>query len=109
MRAAVASCWRCIVALLLALSGVAGGIRPAHAALPVVSPVDLTLDGPGTNVDDSCFWSDPADPSRALLFVTTKGVAGLVEVWELPGGTLVGIIPGFETQQRIIRAACDAR
>ena len=36
----------------------AGDIAAGH---PEVSPIDFELDGPGENVDDPCFWVDPAD------------------------------------------------
>ena len=43
------------------------------AAQPIpVSPLDFELDGPGTNVDDACFWVDPTDASNTLVFVTVK-------------------------------------
>jgi len=63
-------------------------------APPEVTPLALELDGPGTNHDDPCFWVDPGDPANSLLFMTSKS-SGLVEVFRLPAGTLVGTIPGF--------------
>ncbi|HKA03091.1 MAG TPA: phytase, partial [Acidimicrobiales bacterium] len=64
------------------------------AAPPEVSPLSLELNGPGTNHDDPCFWVDPHDPTRAMLFATAKD-SGLVEVFDLPARTLLGTIPGF--------------
>jgi myo-inositol-hexaphosphate 3-phosphohydrolase len=61
---------------------------------PDVSVIDLELNGPGENVDDPCFWVDPDDAARALVFVTTKD-SGLVEVFDLVTGTLVTTIRGF--------------
>src|SRR5262245_37040050 len=66
----------------------------AGAHLPEVGPVDLQLDGPGTNVDDPCFWANPADPNGSLLFATTKD-SGLVEVFQLATGAPVVAIAGF--------------
>jgi myo-inositol-hexaphosphate 3-phosphohydrolase len=65
-----------------------------RAAVPEVAPTGFELDGPGVNVDDPCFWVDAADPSHALVFVTTKS-SGLVEAFDLVTGTFVASIPGF--------------
>jgi 3-phytase len=56
--------------------------------------VDFRLDGPGDNVDDPCFWVDPKDASKSLVFVTAKD-SGLVEVYEVASGQPRGTIPGF--------------
>jgi myo-inositol-hexaphosphate 3-phosphohydrolase len=66
----------------------------ARATTPVISPLDRRLEGPGRNIGDPCFWADPADPAGTLVFVTAKD-SGLVEVFNLASGTLVGTIPGF--------------
>jgi myo-inositol-hexaphosphate 3-phosphohydrolase len=65
-----------------------------EASLTEVAPIDLELDGPGTNVDDPCFWVDPDDPSRSLILITTKD-SGLVEVFGAVTGEFVTTIPGF--------------
>jgi hypothetical protein len=67
---------------------------PLRAAPAEVSPLDHELDGPGTNVDDPCFWVDPDDPAASLVFVTAKD-SGLVEVFNVVSGALVATIPGF--------------
>jgi 3-phytase len=69
----------------------AGRIAARH---PEVSALDLELDGPGRNVDDPCFWVDPADSANSLLFVTTKD-SGLVEVFNVVTGKFVTAISGF--------------
>jgi myo-inositol-hexaphosphate 3-phosphohydrolase len=76
----------CALGLLAAAAG--------RAAVPEVAPTNFELDGPGVNVDDSCFWVDPADSTRSFVFVTTKA-SGLVEVFDLVTGAFVASIPGF--------------
>ncbi|MCC6847328.1 MAG: phytase [Deltaproteobacteria bacterium] len=66
-----------------------------EAAAPAVAPLAFELDGPGENVDDPCFWIDPADAAESLVFVTAKG-SGLVEVYTIATGALVATIPGFD-------------
>lgn len=77
------------IALLI---GTSGGC--ASAAAVVVSPLDLELDGPGVNVDDSCFWVHPTNRAASLMFVTAKD-SGLVEVYNASSGAFVATIPGF--------------
>jgi hypothetical protein len=78
-------------ALAIALLAPPGAIVDAAV---VVSPLDLELAGPGENVDDPCFWVDPADPSGALVLVTSKDT-GILEVFDLPSGALVTTVGGF--------------
>ncbi len=83
--------------LLVGALLLAGALLPPDrgASAVEVGPLDLELDGPGDNVDDPCFWtSTGSGAQRTLLFVTAKD-SGLVEVFELPGGTFVGAIGGF--------------
>jgi myo-inositol-hexaphosphate 3-phosphohydrolase len=68
------------------------GIGTAFAA--DVQPLDHELDGPGKNVDDPCFWVASGDPSKSLIFVTTKD-SGLVEVFDPVSGAFVATITGF--------------
>ncbi len=77
---------------LLAL--VVCGILRLEASYPQISPLDFELDGPGKNVDDPCFWVNPTDPAGSLIFTTQKG-SGMVEVFNVVTGQLVGTIPGF--------------
>jgi hypothetical protein len=77
--------------LRVALSVASG---PALAVPIPVSPLDFELDGPGTNVDDACFWVDPTDAGNSLVFVTPKG-SPFVEAFRATTGALVGTIPGF--------------
>lgn len=81
-----------ILAALLAV--VALTIVRLEASLPEVGPLEREFDGPGKNVDDPCFWVDPADPARALIFITAKD-SGLVEVFDAVSGAFVATIPGF--------------
>jgi myo-inositol-hexaphosphate 3-phosphohydrolase len=81
-------------AALLALVAITGSLT-LEASPPEVAPLDFELNGPGTNVDDPCFWVDPVDPSKSLIFITTKS-AGLVEVFRVVDGTLIDIVPGFQ-------------
>ncbi len=77
----------------LSMLGLAAlGVGDDHPRLEIAG-LAYELDGPGTNVDDPCWWSSPAG-DRALLFVTTKD-SGMVEAFEMPAGRLVGTIPGF--------------
>jgi 3-phytase len=84
--------------LLVATSLLAGALLPPNrggASVVDLGPLDLELDGPGENVDDPCFWtSREPGARRALLFATAKD-SGLVEVFDLPRGTLIGAIGGF--------------
>jgi Phytase len=59
-----------------------------------VSPLDFEVDGPGSNIDDPCFWVDQANPANSLLFVTAKD-SGLVEVFRASTGAFVTSITGF--------------
>ena len=72
----------------------AGSAGCRSGEIVTVSPVDLRLDGPGDNVDDPCFWVDPVDASKSLVFVTAKD-SGLVEAYEVATGKPAGIIKGF--------------
>jgi myo-inositol-hexaphosphate 3-phosphohydrolase len=86
---------KALVAMTLLLVACRAGNVPSE--LPAgrdVFPLDFELDGPGVNVDDPCFWVNPADPAASLLFVTTKDSA-LVEVFNLVTGALVTTIGGF--------------
>lgn len=85
--------WRAFPLLTLAVLVLAPqGCRGQETV--TVEPVDLRLDGPGDNVDDPCFWVDPQDASKSLVFVTAKD-SGLVEVYEVASGKPRGTIPGF--------------
>jgi hypothetical protein len=77
---------------LLAL--VAFTIARLEASLLEVPALDLELDGPGRNVDDPCFWVDPADPAGTLIFITTKDET-FIEVFNVVSGEFVATIPGF--------------
>ena len=83
-----------LIGLLLATVILPGGC--GRAAPITILPLDLELNGPGDNIDDPCFWVDPTgSPNpRAWLFATAKD-SGLLEVFELPGGALVGTVSGF--------------
>src|ERR1043165_5033391 len=86
-----------LVVLSAAAAAVVLGLvitAPLDGALPEVAPVDLQLDGPGQNIDDPCFWVNPANPAQSLLFSTAKD-SGLVEVWNASNGQFVSAIPGF--------------
>lgn len=86
-----------LVVLSAAAAAVVFGLvmtAPLDGALPEVAPVDLQLDGPGQNIDDPCFWVNPVDPGKSLLFSTAKD-SGLVEVWNASNGQFVSAIPGF--------------
>jgi 3-phytase len=91
---------RCARLRALVLAGVLGALcgcvsPPAASEAGHIDVLTfLELDGPGENVDDPCFWVDPADPAGALLLVTTKD-SGLVEVFGLATGKLVAVIRGF--------------
>lgn len=65
-----------------------------HNEVVTVSPVDFRLDGPGENVDDPCFWVNPADAGKSLVFMTAKD-SGLVEAYEVATGKPMGTIGGF--------------
>jgi myo-inositol-hexaphosphate 3-phosphohydrolase len=84
--------WHVGVAVLLALCVFGSG--RVEARYPEVAPTALELDGPGENVDDPCFWVDPADPAGSLIFITTKD-SHLVEVFNVVTGAFVATIPGF--------------
>jgi hypothetical protein len=62
--------------------------------LPLV-PVDFSVDGPGENVDDACFWVHPTDAAQSLMFVTAKE-SGLVEVFNASTGALADTITAFD-------------
>jgi 3-phytase len=83
-------CW--LFTFLLAV--VVLPLSPLEGRSAEALAVDLELIGPGTNIDDPCFWVDPKDPSSVLVFVTSKD-SGLVEVFDLATGELTATIPGF--------------
>ena len=76
------------------LSGCGTPSADSAATYADVAPTAFELDGPGTNVDDPCFWYDQANPASSLLFVTTKD-SGLVEVFNASTGAFVTSIRGF--------------
>ncbi len=82
---------RHLAAALLCLGLLAPG---RSIGAPPEVPLALELDSPAVNHDDPCFWVDPHERTRGLLFVTLK-TAGVVEVYDLPTGTLTATIPGF--------------
>jgi myo-inositol-hexaphosphate 3-phosphohydrolase len=78
----------------LLVAAVFAALVRVTAAAVVVWPLDRELDGPGTNVDDPCFWVHPTDRAASLLFVTAKD-SGLVEVYNAASGAFVASIEGF--------------
>lgn len=76
----------------LGVLGISTGCRSAEPV--TVAPVDFRLDGPGENVDDPCFWVNPTDAGKSLVFATTKD-SGLVEAYEAATGKPAGVIRGF--------------
>lgn len=86
--------WLTIAAASAALLGFTVLAIARHGASAPEVVIDYSVDGPGLNVDDPCFWTNPADTAESLLFVTTKD-SGLVEVYKAATGAFVATIPGF--------------
>ncbi len=88
---------RLLLVNLLAFGAILAGAYGCHSEeIVTVSPVDFRLDGPGDNVDDPCFWVNPMDASKSLVFVTAKD-SGLVEIYDIVSGKPAGTINGFGT------------
>jgi myo-inositol-hexaphosphate 3-phosphohydrolase len=76
------------------LAALAAALPPLAPAMPIVLPVDLELAGGGSNYDDLCFWRDPVDADRSLVFGTSKD-GNVVEVFRLATGEFLGSLGGF--------------
>jgi hypothetical protein len=88
------------IGLLLAVCGLGlVGVMWSYGAgapKPATVEVALELTNNGNNYDDPCFWQDPLDAKRFLVFMTSKS-DDLVDVWEMPSRRHVAQITGFAT------------